>query len=114
MYKIVRSEKYKGYNVYVKRCEAGSMYWFCGYVEVPEDHPYNRVPYWDIEDEIDVHGGLTYGDSAEFADGYLLGFDCAHYGDSPGVQDEEYTLNECKKLVDQLIKIKELSKTEKS
>lgn len=81
---------------------------------IPEDHPFYGAYYDDLEDDIVVHGGLTFSGDIEDVDGFLLGFDCAHYGDSPEVQDEEYTLNECKKLVDQLIKIEKLSKTDKS
>lgn len=113
MYQILKREKYKDYNIYVSRVCTENMHWFCGYVEVPEDHPFYGL-YGELEDVLDVHGGLTYGDTAHFADGYLIGFDCAHYGDSPEVQDEAYTLSECKKLVDQLIKIKELSNQPKS
>lgn len=107
MYEIVRNEKYKGYNVYVKRVYTENMHWFCGYVEVPYEHPCFGL-YSELEGALFVHGGLTFGDTAEFADGYLIGFDCAHYGDSPEVQDEEYTFNECKRLVDQLIEIEKV------
>lgn len=33
----------------------------------------------------------------------MIGFDCHHMGDDPEVQDAEYTLGECKRLVDQII-----------
>lgn len=122
---IVRKEDYRGYTIVVKKYQENGIYplfvdtsgfttWFCGYAVIPEDHLFYGVDYDDVEDEIDVHGGLTFSGELDEVDGYLLGFDCNHYGDTPEVQDEEYTLNECKSLVDQLIEIQELSKVEKS
>lgn len=69
---------------------------WCGYVGVPEGHPWFQKDYNDVDAQ--VHGGLTY---AHFcAEGmneaysichipgpgepdrvWWLGFDCAHYGD---------------------------------
>lgn len=104
-YEIIRSENYRGYKIYVSRNYNAIMQWYCGYVKVPRSHPFFGAQYQEIEDDIEVHGGLTFSGIAIFANGYLIGFDCAHYGDSPEVQNEEYTLNECKKIVDQLIEI---------
>lgn len=42
----------------------------CGYVLIGKTHPY-----WTIDIDIEVHGGVTY------TDGVKLGFDCAHAGD---------------------------------
>lgn len=42
----------------------------CGYVLIGKTHPY-----WTIDIDIEVHGGIT------FDDGVKLGFDCAHMGD---------------------------------
>lgn len=55
---------------------------WCGYVAIPEGHPWHQKPYEDIH--VEVHYGLTFGD--KFFDGskgdtYWLGFDCAHSGD---------------------------------
>lgn len=114
---IVRKEDYRGYTVVVKKHQEDEVIypsfigtsvlftWYCGYVAIPEDHPYYGLDYEEVEDDIDVHGGLTFSGKLEDVDGFLLGFDCAHAGDNPGVQDEEYTLSECKSLVDQLIEI---------
>lgn len=113
---IVRKEDYRGYTIVVKKFHEDGFYpflidtsvnttWFCGYAVIPEDHPFYGLDYDDVEDDIDVHGGLTFSGEFVGVDGYLLGFDCNHYGDTPEVQDEEYTLNECKRLVDQLIEI---------
>ena len=48
---------------------------------------------------------MTFAGALDGMDGFYVGFDCAHAGDSPKVQDEAYTLDECRRLVDQLIKV---------
>lgn len=58
----------------VRNSEMGS---WCGYVEVPRDHPWYEKPYDDIE--VEVHGGLTYAKKSNEA--WRIGFDCAHYMD---------------------------------
>jgi hypothetical protein len=56
---------------------------WCGYVEVPSDHPWfgldgDALPY------IDVHGGVTF--TGSFAETWWIGFDCGHYDDvMPGI-----------------------------
>jgi len=50
----------------------------CGYVEVPPEHPAVGTS-WDNTNGLEVHGGVTYGQSNPF--GYVIGFDCAHAGD---------------------------------
>lgn len=58
----------------------------CGYVAVPEGHPFHGDNY-DQHYGIDVHGGLTYAGSSKHdypvaAPGYWwFGFDCNHLGD---------------------------------
>ena len=56
----------------------------CGYVTLPTGHPCEGKDYNDID--VDVHGGLTYGNGAKF------GFDCAHYYDKrdESIISEEY------------------------
>lgn len=44
-----------------------------GYVELPKDHPYYGKYYDDMDNNIDVHGGITYSDYNGW-----VGFDCAH------------------------------------
>lgn len=61
--------------------------YLCGYVALPGSHPAHGL---DCDDDlladIRVHGGLTF-DSSEFPgadmDGWVLGFDCAHFMDAP-------------------------------
>lgn len=58
----------------------------CGYVKVPQGHPWHGKPYDDIEAR--VHGGLTFAEpdiSCEKCPsdgGFWIGFDCAHAGDA--------------------------------
>ncbi len=53
---------------------------WCGYVSVPEGHPLYGAHYDDVN--VDVHGGLTYGDTSKFkGPGWWFGFDCSHFGD---------------------------------
>jgi hypothetical protein len=71
-----------------------SMGALCGYAAVPPGHPLHGLGYDHIEDEIDVHGGLTYSDRCmtsgpvchvpepgEPDDVWWFGFDCGHYQD---------------------------------
>jgi len=46
----------------------------CGYVRIPENHPWVNLNYGDID--VDVHGGLTY--KHQHGDGTWIGFDCGH------------------------------------
>lgn len=98
----------------------------CGYVEVPEHlgkPDYDESPIM----ELNVHGGVTYADPLDEMDGkYVVGYDCAHYGDlmkcseelkgtsmehsfmySEGIwRDVDYCTNECESLANQLVNIK--------
>lgn len=83
-----------GYPCLMRRGRSGS---WCGYVAIPPDHPLHRRSYGDIEDDINVHGGLTYSDAChgdichvpapgEPDDVWWFGFDCALAFDvSPGM-----------------------------
>ena len=78
---------------------AGSHGALCGYVGVPEGHPYHGAEGFSGEPtELDVHGGITYGapcqaggkichvpQPGESDHVWWLGFDCSHYMDhQPG------------------------------
>lgn len=61
----------------------------CGYVRVSPDHPWYGKGWSDLDDEIEVHGGVTFAE-ADVAcceggadDGWWIGFDAAHTGDLP-------------------------------
>jgi hypothetical protein len=103
-----------GFACLIKRNRMGAL---CGYVGVPEGHPWHGSGYspgYSTEgelspalrllDEVEIHGGLTYADSCQEgpedktichvpAPGepeplWWFGFDCAHAGDvSPGLRE---------------------------
>ena len=100
---------------------------WCGYVGVPEGHPFYERDYYSLDTDVDVHGDLTYSNSCSGnichesdKKVWWLGFDCAHSGDlSPGHSREfhvavshlfradiyrtlEYVKNECASLASQL------------
>lgn len=68
---------------------------WCGYVGVPQGHPYHGKDYKDVD--VDVHGSLTFSDGCSQGDEavsichkveagesdsvWWLGFDCHHYKD---------------------------------
>lgn len=75
--------------------------WYCGYVVIPaNDKFYNASE--DLLDTLDVHGGITYDEFSHDFTKYMIGFDCCHVGDDPEVQNADYALSECKRLVDQI------------
>ena len=52
-----------------------SMQHLCGYVKLPDG-------WTDIGESFNVHGGVTFtGELQPEAEGYWIGFDCAHSGD---------------------------------
>jgi hypothetical protein len=60
----------------------------CGYIRIPNGHPWFGKHYDDIEAEI--HGGLTFSrmidpeEESPFPEpGFWIGFDCAHWCDAP-------------------------------
>ena len=53
----------------------------CGYVSVPENHPFCGKAYWEIDDKIVVHGGLTFSGKMRDSDDFLFGWDYAHADD---------------------------------
>jgi hypothetical protein len=87
---------------------------WCGYVLLPEDHPWHGKCYDDIDVDY-VHGGLTYVGTANDEElGNLnlwrIGFDCAHAGDLvPGSKSsydgdvyrtQDYVTRETEKLAE--------------
>lgn len=131
---------YKEFDCYIKRGPLGTL---CGYVFIPTDHPilkkneedddYDNIP-------LKVHGGLTYGNYVTHKEsgkkGYVVGFDCGHYGDlipdieklekdtrnyleaytimfekkeeiAPTYKDINFVTKEIESMVDQLIAYKE-------
>ena len=85
--------------------------WGNGYAIIPKDHPYYGKDYDDIP--ISVHGGLTFGDPAKNCNweecpenkGFVIGFDCAHSGDSLANWDKDAVIVETDRLKEQLEKL---------
>lgn len=125
-HKIVKSWKTKaGLDACILLVNDGSHH--CGYVEVPEAIGHLDFYTWrESTVDISVHGGVTYQDVLpQLENKIVIGFDCAHYGDlmkcpekykgtgienmsmySEGVwRDEEYCVNECESMAEQLINL---------
>lgn len=98
--KIQYVDEETGLSCLIKRNHYGAL---CGYVGVPNNHPYYGVSYQDVD--ADVHGGLTYSDKCQDGDEahsichipapgepddvWWLGFDCGHASDlSPALQSQ--------------------------
>ena len=99
---------YKGHRIVIKHMPPFIVDfpdgYYCGYVIVPRSHRLYGVEDIDkLNDELSVHGVITYADFDVAMDDYVIGFDCGHMGDDIRVQDAEFALKECKRLVDQLI-----------
>jgi len=55
---------------------------YCGYVVIPNDHPLYDKSQEEIEDLLEVHGGITHVGSLSWAPNlFLIGFDCGHAHD---------------------------------
>ncbi len=57
----------------------------CGYVGIPKSHPLYQRRYQDgPEDQLDVHGGITFSGRLLFSARKLwwFGYDCGHYQDA--------------------------------
>lgn len=62
----------------------------CGYVHLTQDNDYFGFDYDQIP--VTCHGGLTY--ASDLDDEWVIGFDCAHYGDlQPFYSEMEYYRN---------------------
>lgn len=93
-----------------------------GYVRIPREHKFYQKGYDDIP--IECHGGLTFAGDLENDGDWYIGFDTAHAFDyMPFLQmvmgrnrdlsildieqqykDITYVRNECKKIIDQLLR----------
>lgn len=86
--------------------------WGNGYVCLPPGHVYHSEPYEDIP--VDVHGGLTYGQIGSdcglsclpdgMEDWWIVGFDTAHWRDSPELWPKWRVEQEAEELQKQLDK----------
>jgi len=93
----VWTDEFTGYRCLILRTSMGNL---CGYVEVPDSHPWHGLDYSSptdgstpdpdnyefhnrIDGKVGVHGGLTFaGDRGQVVgSGWWFGFDCAHAWD---------------------------------
>lgn len=83
----------------------------CGYVSLPKNHPFYGKKYWDIDDNIEVHGGLTFSGKLHGFEGLWFGWDYAHDGDYTympiyvSITDKRWTtqevVDECQRVIEQ-------------
>lgn len=105
---------YKGYPCLVIRNPKSAI--LCGYVGIHPKHPLAQIDYDKIEmADLNVHGGLTYGNTNDLWDEltsmknlYWLGFDAGHIDDIiPAAEhlndDEEYKMYELLTLVTEMM-----------
>lgn len=107
---IVLHNRYKE-SAYSKLFHTDMMIngWRCGYVCVQDFvnemlSANDNINFEWFEERIDCHGGITFYDI--FANGKLyIGFDCCHLEDTVEKCNTEFCINECKSIIDQLIKL---------
>ena len=73
---IVRKWEHAGMTCAIRHGFAGCP---CGYVRVPEGHPFHGLHYDSCD--VDAYGGLTYSGRLYGEAGWWLGFDMAHASD---------------------------------
>lgn len=79
---------------------------FCGYVGIGKNHPYYRLDFGDAN-SIEIHGGLTFsGDRIMGMKNdsglWFFGFDTGHGFDDCDTNNEQYVVDQCKFLAEQL------------
>lgn len=76
------TDEITGYPIALRRNTYGA---WCGYVGVPDGHPWHGMDYFDDPDDIICHGGLTFSGApdwlGESRTAWWFGFDCCHFGD---------------------------------
>jgi hypothetical protein len=95
---------------WLKACETG---WGNGYIVIlDKTHPLfgqsengtcdeNGNYDWDSKlDKLKVHGGITYSDYHEDKKGWVIGFDCAHFGDNPRKHNKEWLFKHTQQLLE--------------
>lgn len=92
--------------------------WGNGYGAVTKDHPLYGKNYQEVEEEFEVHGGLTFSgggilgfheDIREWVtekpvntDLWIFGFDTGHWGDNERRCTKNYVIGQTKSLIQQL------------
>ena len=127
--RIFATARKSGYPIYMIR---GPLHSWCGYVGVPENHPWfghEHARFWGTDKWgeapellIDVHGGLTFSGvphrSRASKDSWWFGFDTGHmYDQMPGMiaihpedpfywrgtyRTAPYVLTQCRRMAEQL------------
>ena len=99
MSKIVLNSRTKeNFKIYVRKIESEYEsnimfpYWHCGYIFVPVQN----VKYIEDIYNLNVHGGITYTNYEKDNQFLVLGFDCAHYADSPQFIKSPRSVGYCK------------------
>lgn len=87
-----------------------------GYVAIPKNHPLYGVDYSEIEDLVNIHGGITFSAPSEkckqvwvtdkieyldkdIPDGYwVFGFDTMHFTDNEEICNKEWCIQETERL----------------
>jgi len=89
--------------------------WGNGYVVIPNGHPMYGKHYGEVP--VDVHGGLTFSESVnsvignfpelteEMKDGWVFGFDTAHYSDDMERWPKEAVERETENLKSQFVEL---------
>lgn len=82
--------------------------WGNGYVALPSTHPFYGLDYNEINEHVNVHGGLTFSGSYTYEDKvyWLIGFDTMHGFDNPEDSNKEYVIAETLDLLEQCLKFK--------
>jgi hypothetical protein len=77
--------EHRGYPCLIMRNRAGTL---SGYIALPANHPWHGKEQEAIDEQVQVHGGITWaGESdmfrhtARWSDAWWIGFDTAHFGD---------------------------------
>ena len=99
-------QEYKGYQFTAIEHKVAWYHWFCGYVKL--NNMYLNTDYLDIP--IECHGGITFKDelkeiNPQIDNGIWIGFDTNHIFDDETTQNEEFITEECKRIIDQLLKL---------
>lgn len=134
--KIDFADEYKGYAY---ACLINPSGYRCGYVKLPKGHPWHGKGYFELNNYVSVHGGLTFAEKLKgdiLGDGFWIGFDCAHLimdkpdykyvnqeiletiklfektlnsFDERTVKTSNFVRKECKKLIDSCIDVSQLN-----
>lgn len=91
--------------------------WGNGYVIIFKDHPMYGKHYNDINGDISVHGGLTFShhtsdmknftgySDEEIKDGWVIGFDTAHFCDNSYNWPKREVVRETERLRKQMVEL---------